>query len=185
MAGHVCPWWLGYFHLGPIRRWLQNPDTILSPYVRPGMRILDIGSGMGFFTLEAAKLAGAEGRVVAIDLQPRMISTLVRRARRAGLDGRIDARVCSADDLGAADLTGSIDLAFVFYVVHEVEDVPGFMKQVQELLVTGGRFLMVEPMNHQSKEDFERCVGAACDVGFSIVERPEIRRSRSVLLAKD
>ena len=184
MAGHVCPWWLGYFHLGPIRRWLQNPEKILSPYVKPGMKVLDIGPGMGFFTLEMAKLAGPEGRVVAIDLQPKMIRALERRARRAGLADHIDARVCTADSLGADDLVGIIDFSSVFYVVHEVPDVPGFMRQVHALLVPEGTFLMVEPVNHISHEDFELNIGAACDVGFSVAERPEIRKSRAALLAK-
>jgi hypothetical protein len=48
---------------------------------------------MGFFTLELARLVGASGRVVAVDPQPRMIAGLRRRARRAELLDRIDARV--------------------------------------------------------------------------------------------
>lgn len=184
MAGRVCPWWLGYFHLGPIRRWLQNPEKILSPYVKPGMKLLDIGPGMGFFTLEMANFVGPEGQVIAIDLQPKMISALERRAKRAGLSERIDARICGAGSLGADDLAGSVDFAFGFYVVHEVPDVPGFMKQVHTLLIQAGKFLMVEPANHISHEDFELNIGTACGVGFSVADRPEIRKSRAVLFAK-
>jgi ubiquinone/menaquinone biosynthesis C-methylase UbiE len=185
MAGHVCPWWLGYFHLGPIRRWLQNPEKILSPYVKPGMKVIDIGPGMGFFTLEMAKYVGPGGKVVAIDLQPKMISVLERRVKRAGLSKQIDARVCDAESLGADDLAGSVDFAFAFYVVHEIPDVPGFMKQVHALLAPMGRFLMVEPVNHLSSEDFERNITTALDLGFSEIDRPGIRKSRSVILSKD
>ncbi len=184
MAGHVCPWWLGYFHLGVIRRRLQNPGKILSPYVRPGMKILDIGPGMGFFTLEMAKLAGPEGRVVAVDVQPKMIRALERRARRAALADRIDARVCTAGSLGADDLAGIIDFTCAFYVVHEVPDVPGLMRQVHALLVPAGMLIMVEPAHHISLEDFELNIETAREVGFSVHERPEIRKSRSVLLVK-
>ncbi len=185
MPGHVCPWWLGYFHLGPIRRWLLNPEKILSTYVERGMKILDIGPGMGFFTLGMAKLVGPEGKVIAIDLQPKMIRVLERRARRAGLSGRIDARVCGARNLGADDLDGSIDFAFAFYVVHEVPDVPGLMKQIHSILVPAGKFLMVEPVNHISSADFERNIATAVDLGFSEIDRPGIRKSRSVILSKD
>jgi tRNA A58 N-methylase Trm61 len=185
MAGHVCPWWLGYFHLGPIRRWFQNPEEILSPYVRPGMKILEIGPGMGFFTLEMARLTGPEGRVVAIDIQPKMIRALERRARRAGLADRVDARVCGAESPGAEDLAGVVDFASAFYVVHEVPDVPGLMRHVHGALVPAGMFLIVEPVNHVSREDFELNIGTARDVGFSVLRRPEIRKSRAVLLSKN
>ncbi|HUV35786.1 MAG TPA: class I SAM-dependent methyltransferase [Patescibacteria group bacterium] len=184
MAGRVCPWWLGYFHLGPIRRMLHNPEKILSPYVRRGMKVLDIGPGMGFFTLEMARLVGPEGMTVAIDLQPKMIRALERRAGRAGLADRIDARVCTAGDLGADDLAGSIDFSIGFYVVHEVPDVSRFMQQVYALLVPAGKFLVVEPENHISREDFELNIGTAREAGFSVIERPEIRKSFSVLLVK-
>ena len=48
---------------------------------------------MGFFTLELARLVGPEGRVVAVDVQPKMVEGLQKRARRAGLSDRIEARV--------------------------------------------------------------------------------------------
>ena len=44
MAEHVCPVWAGYFLANRLRRFLQNPYTILAPYVRPGMTVLDVGS---------------------------------------------------------------------------------------------------------------------------------------------
>ncbi|MGO9423029.1 methyltransferase domain-containing protein [Roseiarcus sp.] len=57
------------------------------------MIVLEPGPGMGFFTLELARLVGPEGRVVAVDVQPKMIAGLRRRAERAGLLDRIDVRV--------------------------------------------------------------------------------------------
>ena len=48
MAEHVCPWWIGYLLVSPIRRWLQNPDKILSPYVSEGMTVLELGPGWVF-----------------------------------------------------------------------------------------------------------------------------------------
>jgi hypothetical protein len=59
----ACPSWAGYLLASPIRKLLQNPNRILSPYVRAGMNVLEPGPGMGFFTLELARLVGLEGRV--------------------------------------------------------------------------------------------------------------------------
>ena len=77
MAEHrVCPSWAGYLLASPVRKLLQNPTRILEPYVRAGMNVLEPGPGMGFFTLELARLVGPEGRVVAVDVQPAMIAGL-------------------------------------------------------------------------------------------------------------
>ena len=76
MEKRVCPWWLGYVLASPLRRWLQDPAAIVAPYVREGMTVLEPGPGMGFFTLELARRVGPKGRVIAVDVQPRMIAGL-------------------------------------------------------------------------------------------------------------
>ena len=73
MAHRVCPWWLGYLLASPLRRLMQDPVKVVAPYVREGMTVLEPGPGMGFFTLELARLVGPSGRVVAVDIQPRML----------------------------------------------------------------------------------------------------------------
>jgi hypothetical protein len=73
MAHRVCPWWLGYFLASPVRRLWQDPAGILSPFVSEGMTVVEPGSGMGFFTIDL-RVSWPSGRVVASDLQPRMLS---------------------------------------------------------------------------------------------------------------
>lgn len=51
----------------PLRKLIQNPRKILSPYVVPGMVVVEPGCGGGFFTLELARLVGPTGRVHALD----------------------------------------------------------------------------------------------------------------------
>jgi predicted methyltransferase len=86
MAHRVCPWWIGYLLASPLRRWFgQDPAKILSPYVREAMTVLEPGPGMGFFTIPLARLVGPSGRVVTVDLQPKMIESLKRRASKAGV----------------------------------------------------------------------------------------------------
>jgi len=77
MAGHgVCPWWIGYLLASPLRRLQCDPAALLAPYVREGVAVLEPGPGMGFFTLELARRVGPTGRVIAVDIQPRMIDGL-------------------------------------------------------------------------------------------------------------
>lgn len=175
---------MGYFHLGPIRKLLQNPDAILKPFVEPGMTVLEIGPGMGFFSLPLARYVGTSGKVVAIDLQERMIKALNKRAARAGLGDRIDSRICAAERLGVDDLAGSIDLAVAFYVVHEVPDARALCREVHTLLAGTGRFYIVEPAGHVSESEFDEVLALAREAGFVILERPEVRKSRAALLEK-
>lgn len=97
------------FLASPLRRLLQDPGAIVQPYVQQGMTVLEPGPGMGFFTVELARRVGSSGRVVAVDVQPRMIAGLKRRLARVGLLERVEARIAPADSLGLADLRGEVD----------------------------------------------------------------------------
>ncbi len=65
---HVCPVERAGSLDNRIRRWLQDPQKILGPYIEEGMTILDIGCGPGFFSIDMAQMVGKSGRVIASDL---------------------------------------------------------------------------------------------------------------------
>jgi tRNA A58 N-methylase Trm61 len=75
---------------------------------------------MGFFTLELARRVGPHSRVIAIELQPKMLEVLLRRARKARLAERIEARQPKGDHLGVEDCMGKVDFGLAFAMVHEV-----------------------------------------------------------------
>jgi SAM-dependent methyltransferase len=182
MANRVCPWWLGYALVSPLRRLWQPPETILAPYVREGMLVLEPGCGMGFFTLDLARLVGPTGRVVAVDLQERMLAGLRRRARRAGLADRIEARLARPDRLGISDLAGRVDVAFALHVVHEVPDAASFFREIAAALKPDGGVVFVEPRGHVSEEAFAESLAVAETAGLLVVERPRIRHDPAGLL---
>jgi ubiquinone/menaquinone biosynthesis C-methylase UbiE len=180
MAEHVCPWWIGYLLMCPIRRWFQNPEKILSPYVSEGMTVIDIGPGMGFFTIPAARMVGETGKVIAVDIQEKMLQSLVKRAEKAGVAGRIVTTLCKPDSLGVSD---PIDLCLAINVVHEVPDASALFSQIAGILKPTGRLLLAEPGGwHVSEKDFEGTLAKASAVGLELIARPEIRRSQSALL---
>ena len=82
---------------------------------------------MGFFTLELARRVGRTGRVIAVDIQPKMIERLKRRAANANLADRIDARVTRADSMQLEGIDRRIDLVLAFAVVHENAGGGGFL----------------------------------------------------------
>jgi SAM-dependent methyltransferase len=184
MPHPVCPWWVGYFLASPLRRWLHNPTEILSPYVREGMTVLEPGPGMGFFTLPMARLVGASGRVIAVDVQPRMIASLKRRAAKANLLDRIDARVTSADTLAIADLASKVDFTLAFAMVHELPDADRFFREVAAVSKTGAKLLLAEPRGHVSEAKFAAELSAAATVQLVFNSPLTIRSSRAALLVK-
>jgi SAM-dependent methyltransferase len=185
MSAHRgCPWWLGYFLAAPWRRLVQDPAAILRPFVAEGMVAFEPGPGMGFFTLELARLVGSRGRVVAVDVQPRMLAELRRRAGKAGLLDRIDARTGPGDGMGIDDLRGRVDFVLAFAVVHELPDPGRFFAETFAALKPGGRLLLAEPAFHVSERDFEATLETARNGGLPQEDRPAIRWTRSAVLRK-
>lgn len=175
----VCPWWLGYAIDNPVRRLLHDPRRILAPFVTRGMAVLDVGCGRGLFSLAAARLVGEEGRVTSVDVQQRMLDSVLRRAAAAGLAGRIRAHRCERDDLGVA---GPFDFAVAFWMVHETPDAAAFLRRVRSTLRPGARLLVAEPRLHVGRAAFGRTLDLARAAGFTVREGPAIRWSRSALL---
>ena len=76
MGDHVCPWWLAYTFDNPIRRFFHKPDQMLSQYVKEGMTVADIGCGMRFFSIGLAKIVKGNGKVIAADIQKKILEVI-------------------------------------------------------------------------------------------------------------
>ncbi len=164
-----------------IRRWFQNPQKILSPYIREGMKVLDFGCGPGFFTIEIARLVGKSGRVIAADLQEGMLDRLRRKIKGTELEERIILHKTEADKIG---LSEKVDFILAFYMVHEIPDQERFFKEAVTLLNPDGQMLIVEPPFHVSRSGFERTMEKAKKAGFILVERPKVFLGKTALLKK-
>lgn len=184
MGQRVCPWWLGYFLASPLRRFLENPVTVLKPYVCEGMTVLEPGPGMGFFTLELARLVGPSGRIIAVDVQEKMLNGLKRRARRANLLDRIDARLVPANSMQIDDLAGKVDFTLAYAMVHEMPAPGPFFAEVASASRSGARMLVVEPSGHVSPRDFDEEITRAKAAGFKLLERPKFSRRHAAVLEK-
>lgn len=183
MSARICPWWLGWVLASPLRKLWHDPATILSPHVREGMKVLEPGPGMGFFTLDLARRVGPTGRVIAIDVQERMLAGLHRRVRKAGLDSRVELRLAGRDSLGLADLGRAIDFVLAFAVVHELPDANRFFAEIRPTLAAGGKILLAEPAGHVKAAEFDQTLVAAERAGLRSESRPSISGSLTALLA--
>jgi ubiquinone/menaquinone biosynthesis C-methylase UbiE len=176
----VCPVELASSLDSKIRRWLQNPYTIVAPYVKEGMTVLDVGCGPGFFSIEMAKLVGPGGKVISADLQEGMLKQLGNKIRGTVLEDRIKRVKCEQGKINVAD---TVDFILAFYMVHEVPDKNSFFKELRSVLKDQGQFLLVEPkLFHVSQKEFEATTRIAEDNGFRINPGPKLLLSWSAVL---
>jgi ubiquinone/menaquinone biosynthesis C-methylase UbiE len=176
----VCPVELANSLDSKIRRWLQNPQRILAPYVKEGMTVLDVGCGPGFFSVELAKLVGRTGKVISVDLQQGMLDRLRNKIKGTELEERITLVKCETDGL---HVSAKVDFALAFYMVHEVPGKESLFKELKTLLREPGQILMVEPkLFHVSKEEFAQTTSTARKAGFVIHDGPRLPFSWSAIL---
>ena len=164
-----------------IRRWIQNPQKILRPYIKVGMTVLDFGCGPGFFSVDMAQMVGNSGRVIAADLQEGMLHKLRDKIKGTELENRITLHKCEENNIGISE---NIDFVLAFYIVHEVINKDKLFTEIETILKPYGQLLIVEPPFHVSKTAFEETIRKANAAGFTEVERPKVLFNKTVVLKK-
>ena len=178
---HVCPVERAGHLDSSIRRWVQNPEKILRPYIEEGMTVLDMGCGPGFFSIDMAQMVGKSGRVIAADLQEGMLQKVRDKIKGTELEKRITLHQCGKNKI---DVSAQVDFVLLFYMVHEIPNKEAFFSEIETILKPGGQVLMVEPPFHVSKSAFKEIVRKARDVGFASVKGPNMLFSKTMVLKK-
>lgn len=140
--------------------------------------MIDLGCGPGYFSIDMAALAGQTGKVIAVDLQTQMLAKVGKKAAARNLTERIHLHQCDQTRIGLPPETKA-DFILAFYMVHETPDPTAFLGQVKELLKPGGRFLLVEPIFHVSKAQFDTILASAKKIGFTQIDMPKKRAAEA------
>lgn len=109
--------------------------------VGPGDAVADIGAGTGYYTVALARRVGAQGRVVATELQPEMLRKLEAKTRRAGLHN-VEAVLATETETNLP--RSSFDLALLVDVYHELAKPFDTLAQIRCALKEGGRLALLE-----------------------------------------
>jgi ubiquinone/menaquinone biosynthesis C-methylase UbiE len=179
--GRICPWWLCFTFDNVFRRLVQNPHRILSPYIKKGWTVLDVGPGMGYFTIPLAQMVGDSGKVIAADLQSKMLDAVYQRAEKAGGEKRILLHRSTPESIGIQE---TVDFGLAFWMVHEVPDRPRFIGELSSIIKPDGLLLLVEPKLHVSRENFAETLKSAQSTGLTLINQPGIFISNSALMRK-
>lgn len=181
---NVCPWWMGYLLLIPLRKLTHSPKKILSPYIQSGMTVLDYGSAMGYFSLPMAKMVGQNGKVYCFDIQEKLLRKLTARAEKQGLQSVVIPVAADKNPDIYHQLEQAVDFALLFAVAHEVPDQHQLFVDLYSMLKPGSFLYFAEPAGHVSLVEFKHSLALATLVGFTIHAAPEGKKKLCRLLLK-
>lgn len=110
--------------------------------IPPGCHVLDVGCGTAELSLQLAEMVGAQGRVTGIDLSPGMLAVARRKVAASPLAERIDLSLGDALRLPFPD--DSFDAAASAFVMRNVPDLDGALRELARVVRPGGRIAILE-----------------------------------------
>src|SRR3954447_23938830 len=128
------------------RFWVEAPHPVITPdrlrsVLRPeaGERILEIGPGVGYYTLDMAEWVGPEGKIEIFDLQQEFLDHTAGRAAERGLANLVptqgDATALSYEDV-------SMDAVVLTAVLGEIPDPVAALREIARVLKPTGRLIV-------------------------------------------
>ena len=134
--GGPFPAWRAAELRHPLRRFIAPVGPTLEKLrLKAGDTVLELGPGPGYFTTEAARMVGPQGRLICLDIQPEMIEILRARLDEHGVDNALPV-VGDATRLPLAE--GAIDAAFLVSVLGEIPDRVAALAELRRVLKPGG-----------------------------------------------
>ena len=157
-----CPPALGWcLESGLRERIVPTPAILDRMGLQPGMRVLEVGPGVGQMTVPTAERLGEAGRLVALELQPAMAARVRERVAAVGL---VNVEVREGDLTTAPLETAAYDLAFLVTVLGEITNRDLAVARLRDALKPGGVLSFTEVFgdpHYQRHSDLERrCLAA-------------------------
>ncbi|HSR93930.1 MAG TPA: methyltransferase domain-containing protein [Solirubrobacterales bacterium] len=130
------------------RFWVEAPHPVITRdrlrevlRPEPGERLLEIGPGTGYYTLDIAEWVGPDGQVEIFDLQQEFLDHVGVRAAERGLRNVVptqgDATALPYED-------ASVDAVVLTAVLGEIPDPPAALREIRRVLKPGGRLVVGE-----------------------------------------
>ncbi len=181
---------------GGYKRWDENdrrktmdPETILAKAGRkPGMTIVDIGCGQGYFAIPAARVAGPKGHVYGIDIDEEALGVLGRKAMDLGL--KVETIAGEGERTLACE--GCADIVFFGICLHDFDEPQKVLEKAMRMLKPGGTLADIDwkkapteggpPLEKRFSEEHAREL--IKDAGYNVRSTEDISGRYYLILAK-
>ena len=165
----------------PLRPLIHPVRSTLEKFrFKPGDTVLELGPGIGYFTVEASRMVGPEGRILCLDIQPQMIGALCRKLDEQQI-ANAQPMLGNALSLPLAD--DSVDAAFLVTVLGEIPDRPRAIAELRRVLRPGGVLSFSESLMDPDYQ-LEDSVRDLCRAsGFEVLEHSRERLGYTMCFA--
>ena len=150
----------------PERDAWQKPDAVVrAPSLTPGMTVADLGAGTGYFSRHLSAGVGANGSVLAVDVEPNLVEYIRRRAEKEGTPN-VTPILASEDNPRLP--AGTVDVILIVDSLHHIDARPDYLRRLRRALKPGGRIAVIDFKKEES----------------SVGPPPEHRLAREVVMSE-
>ncbi len=173
-------YWKKVFDDPEREKWQRPVELVAALSLVPGMTVADVGAGTGYFSRHLSEAVGASGSVLAVDVEPNLVSYLRGRAEAEGTQNVIPV-------LGSRDNprlpAHSVDMILIVDTYHHVDDRFHYLRRLKQALTPNGRIAIVDwkkgkrpvgPKEESHKVARDQVVGEMTGAGYELVEEPDI-----------
>jgi len=129
----------------------QRPDDIVAALgLTAGSRVADVGAGDGFFTARLARTVGPEGRVLAVDIDEKVLERLKQRVEKDGLS---NVDVIRGEPNDPRLPANSLDAVLIVNAYHEMPAHAAMLEHIRKALRAKGRLVIVEPITDRLRHE--------------------------------
>ena len=149
--------------------WQKVPEIFEAMGVEEGSHVADIGAGWGYFTTRFGKAVGPQGRVLAVDIDEKILEDLRQAVKKEGLTN-VEVIISKPDDPMLPD--GSIDAALIINTYHEMTEYEAMLAHIFRALKPGGRLAIVDGIEdkRRGQSRAEQSEKHQLGIGFGIAE---------------
>jgi ubiquinone/menaquinone biosynthesis C-methylase UbiE len=126
----------------PERLSLFDPEVVLKSFgLKPGMTVLDVGTGAGFYLPYLSKMVSDSGKVYAIDISPEAVEYAKSKVSQLGLKN-VEVLLSQENQIPLPDNT--VDFTYMAFVFHELEDPVKFLKELERVSKLIGYLALID-----------------------------------------
>jgi ubiquinone/menaquinone biosynthesis C-methylase UbiE len=153
----------------PLRRKIQPPiEMPIRHGIEPGMTVLEVGPGNGRYTVEIARRVGNTGKVITVDIEPKMIERVTQRAQAERITN-LEAKVANVYDLPFND--GAFDVICMIAVISEIPEPERAMREFYRVLSPSGTLAFSELLTDPDYPLAQTLVRQASQVNFRLKKK--------------